>query len=103
MLDKVDMSLSKLNQSAESTKSAVASLKGFDPKSMAVVFDIIDERVEKTAELIRSEIKESQQKLRKELEEERRLERKHQQKILLLNIAIASTAVITFLFQRVLG
>lgn len=103
MLDKIDASLRKLNKSAESTKHAVEAMKGLDPKSMAAVFDLIDERVEKTAELIRSEVEESQQKLRRELEEDRRLERKHQKKLLLINIAVASMAVVTFLFQRVLG
>ncbi|MCG7500004.1 hypothetical protein MHO82_24380 [Vibrio sp. Of7-15] len=103
MLDKIDASLRKFNKSAESTKHAVEEMKGLDPKSMAAVFDLIDERVEKTAELIRSEVEESQQKLRRELEEDRRLERKHQKKLLLLNIAVASMAVVTFLFQRVLG
>jgi hypothetical protein len=92
MLDKIESALDKFNNSAELTKDTVNSLKeDVSPDSLDKLLEIVDQRIEATA-----------QKLRLEMEENRRAERKHQYIILLVNIAVATMAIITYIFNRVL-
>ncbi|MGF1788834.1 hypothetical protein L4D00_23855 [Photobacterium swingsii] len=109
MLDKIESALDKFNASAAEAKSVVESSKNLtvEAKELAPVLELVDERIQKVAANLKKEVLETidqaHSKQKQEMEARFKAERKHEKKMLLLNIGIASMAVVTFIFQRILS
>ncbi|OAN17982.1 hypothetical protein A3K86_03425 [Photobacterium jeanii] len=108
-LDKFGSALDKFNTSVNDAKSVVETAKEGElaTKQFVPVLDMVDERIEQAGKRLKQDVMtmvdELHQKNKQELEARLLLERQHEKKMLLINIGIASMAVITFIFQRVLG
>jgi len=98
MLKNLDKSfenvLDRFDESAKNSKEVIDSTKeiNIDTEKVNVILELVDQRINKIAT-----------SLRKEMKEERKLIIKYQKKSLLINIGIASMAIIAFIFNRILG
>ncbi|MGF1886313.1 hypothetical protein L4D13_09235 [Photobacterium profundum] len=95
MLDKFQSKLSKLHSSdmtaeAKALKTELIELND-DPKKMSPIFDYIDNRIQLSAKQIREEVEATMD-----------VYAKKQRTILLMNIGIATFAVITFIVNKLL-
>lgn len=109
MLDKIESALDKFNTSTAEAKTVVESSKNLtlEAKELAPMLDLVDERIQKAAVNLKKEvlatIDQAHAKHKQEMEARFTIERSHQKKMLLLNVGIATMAVITFIFQRILS
>ncbi|PSV49830.1 hypothetical protein [Photobacterium indicum] len=109
MLDKIESALDKFNASATEAKAVVEKTQSLDlsTKQLEPMLDLLDERIENASRKLKREIlvtiDEAHAKQKKEMELRFKAERSHEKKVLLINVGIASMAVVTFIFQRVLG
>ncbi|OZS43264.1 hypothetical protein [Photobacterium sanguinicancri] len=109
MLDKIESALDKFNASAVEAKAVVDSTQNLalEAKELAPMLDLVDERIQKAAVNLKKEVLETidqaHAKHKQEMEAQFIIERSHQKKMLLLNVGIATMAVITFVFQRILS
>ncbi|MCE4934596.1 hypothetical protein [Aliivibrio fischeri] len=88
--------LKRFDESAKTAKEVVESSKsidlGLDEEKLAGLLDLVDQRINKVATDIRSE-----------MAEERKLIIKHEKKSLMINIGIAAMAVVAFIFNKILS
>ncbi|MUJ29073.1 hypothetical protein GNP79_05645 [Aliivibrio fischeri] len=88
--------LERFDESAKTAKEVVESSKsidlGLDEGKLAGLLDLVDQRINKVATDIRSE-----------MAEERKLIIKHEKKSLMINIGIATMAVVAFIFNKILS
>ncbi|MUJ38264.1 hypothetical protein [Aliivibrio fischeri] len=88
--------LERFDESAKTAKEVVESSKsidlGLDEEKLAGLLDLVDQRINKVATDIRSE-----------MAEERKLIIRHEKKSLMINIGIATMVVVAFIFNRILG
>ncbi|MUL16454.1 hypothetical protein [Aliivibrio fischeri] len=88
--------LERFDESAKTAKEVVESPKsidlGLDEEKLAGLLDLVDQRINKVATDIRSE-----------MAEERKLIIKHEKKSLMINIGIAAMAVVAFIFNKILS
>jgi hypothetical protein len=88
--------LDRFDESAKSAKEVVEKSKnielGIDEEKLAGLLDLVDQRINKVATDIRNE-----------MAEERKLIIRHEKKSLMINIGIATMAVVAFVFNRILG
>ncbi|MUK42316.1 hypothetical protein [Aliivibrio fischeri] len=88
--------LERFDESAKTAKEVVESSKsidlGLDEEKLAGLLDLVDQRINKVATDIRSE-----------MAEERKLIIKHEKKSLMINIGIATMAVVAFIFNKILS
>lgn len=109
MLDKIESALDNFNASAAEVKTAVESSKNLSigKNELAPILDLVDGRIQKAAANLKKEVLETIDqaniKQKQEMEARFKAERKHEKKMLLLNIAIAAMAFVTFIFQRILS
>lgn len=109
MLGKIESALEKFNTSAVEAKAVVDSTQNLtlEAKELAPMLDLVDERIQKAAVNLKKEVLETidqaHAKHKQEMEAQFTIERSHQKKMLLLNVGIATMAVITFVFQRILS
>ncbi|MDD9173978.1 hypothetical protein ERW49_10270 [Aliivibrio finisterrensis] len=91
-----ESALERFGESAKTAKEVVESSKsidlGIDEEKLAGLLDLVDQRINKVATDIRNE-----------MAEERKLIIKHEKKSLMINIGIATMAVVAFIFNRMLG
>ena len=88
-LERFDESAKRAKEVVEKSKSIDLSI---DEEKLAVLLDLVDQRINKVATDIRHE-----------MAEERKLIIKHEKKSLMINIGIAVVAVVAFVFNRMLG
>ncbi|MGN2616956.1 hypothetical protein [Aliivibrio fischeri] len=88
--------LERFDESAKTAKEVVESSKsidlGLDEEKLAGLLDLVDQRINRVATDIRSE-----------MAEERKLIIKHEKKSLMINIGIATMAVVAFIFNKILS
>lgn len=96
MEKRLNKTLERFDESAKKTKEVGALSKNSDfgiaEEKLAGLLDLVDQRINKVANDIRHE-----------MAEERKLIIKHEKKSLMIYIGIAATAVIAFIFNRLLG